>query len=120
MRSISGPTPGEDKAEAGDREPVRGRAAARVLRKLELRTGSPVVVEGSCVSAWLYISLGSGFVDSSRLFSTGISVRTRRPALCGVWGDTIVGCACGEAVSRAWSDALYWNGVKELGDIVED
>ena len=120
VRSIIGPTPGEDKAEAGDRETALGRAAPRVLRTLELRTGSPVEVEGSCVSAWLYMSLGSVLAEFSRRVSTSKSVCTRRPALCGVWGDTIVGCACGEAVSRAWSDALYWNGgCKELGNIPE-
>lgn len=40
-----------------------------------------------------------------------------RPALRGVGGcgDTIAGCACGAAVSRGWSEALYW----KAGELVD-
>lgn len=122
VRSISGPTPGEDKAEAGDREPALWRAAARVVRTLELRTGSPIAIEDSRDSVWLYTAIGIVSDESSRSFSTTELVLTRRPALSGVWlrGDTIVGCACEGVVSRAWSDASYWNsGCKTLEGIAE-
>ena len=43
-------------------------------------------------------------------------VRSRSPALRGVWGcGTIVGCVCGGAVSKTWMEALYWNAGCDTG-----
>lgn len=42
VMSTSGPTPGEEKAEAGDKEPARCRDAERADLRLLLRDGSPM------------------------------------------------------------------------------
>lgn len=98
MSSI-GPKPGEDTAEAGEREPPVKCAAERVDLTLELLCGR----EDANIGCWSWGSIG--FENASERLGgcelTKLSVCSRRPALEGLWTYTgsIVGCACGAVVS---------------------
>ena len=116
VMSTSGPTPGEENAELGDRELARCLEAESTEPKLSLREGKPMEDEAWYMGISISFMGGVGkFIDL--LFGFGLPSRLRvvwrcRPALSGLGGcgDTIVGYVCGGVVSRGWRDALYWKG----------
>lgn len=97
--SSTGPKPGEDTAEAGEREPPVKCAAEREDLTLELLCGRG----DANIGCWIWGS--TGFEDASeRLGSWDLakmSVCNRKPTLEGLWTctESLVGCACGAAVS---------------------
>lgn len=96
--SSIGPKPGEDTAEAGEREPPVKCAAEREDLTLELLCGRG----DANIGCWSWGSIG--FEDASKRLGGDLarmSVCNRKPALEGLWmcTESTIGCPCGAAVS---------------------
>lgn len=111
VMSTNGPTPGEDKADAGESESDLRALESRTERILELRTGRPALKTVCCGVSIAEIASAEVAVLAGRSCSSSWAVCNRRPALTGVGarGDAIVGYAFEAAMSRGWREASYWN-----------